>query len=68
MVNTHKSNMSETDVTEKAKKPPRGPRIPKMTSEQREELDALVPECLSWNPEKVAKWIEDIGFPQYKVL
>lgn len=25
------------------------------------------PECVGWSEEEVAKWIEDIGYKQYKV-
>lgn len=29
--------------------------------------DERVPPCLYWNVEQVADWIEDIGFPDYRV-
>ena len=29
--------------------------------------DERVPQCLYWNVDQVANWIEDLGFPYYKV-
>ena len=29
--------------------------------------DERVPNCLYWSEEQVAEWIEEIGFPDYKV-
>ncbi|XP_060566421.1 sterile alpha motif domain-containing protein 15-like, partial [Ruditapes philippinarum] len=29
--------------------------------------DERVPQCLYWNVEQVADWIEDIGFPDYRL-
>ena len=31
-------------------------------------LHPPVPSCIQWSEEEVAKWIEDIGFKQYKVI
>ena len=29
--------------------------------------DERVPQCLYWNVDQVADWIEDLGFPYYRV-
>ena len=29
--------------------------------------DARVPNCIYWKVEDVSKWIEELGFPDYKV-
>jgi hypothetical protein len=29
--------------------------------------DERVPECLHWNSKDVANWVEELGFPYYRV-
>lgn len=49
----------------------RGTNYKRNTKEERamyiDLRDARVPTCLYWDCDKVGDWIEDLGFPQYRV-
>ncbi|GFS71609.1 hypothetical protein NPIL_620391 [Nephila pilipes] len=39
-----------------------------MSSESEDYPNLELPPCIAWTAEEVASWIEDLGFPHYKVI